>query len=65
MMKERVVLDHNLESMSSQFTHERDTEDKVPIQTQNVYISSIAEVFYNAKLLPRNPLEEGLPTQDE
>eukprot|EP00957_Ditylum_brightwellii_P152079 11579309-Ditylum_brightwellii.AAC.1 len=26
---------------------------------------SIAEVFYNAKLLPKNPLEEGLPIQDE
>ena len=92
MMKDIVVSDYSLESMSRQFTHERDTEDKVPIpiwpciKPKRVHkflvhlvlslgrfetemdlwnAGSIAEVFYNAKLLPRNPLEEGLPTQDE
>ena len=92
MMKELVVSDYSLESMSRQFTHERDTEDKVPItiwpcikpkrvhkflvhlvlslgrfetEMDLWYAGSIAEVFYNAKLLPRNPLEEGLSTQDE
>eukprot|EP00957_Ditylum_brightwellii_P015519 1169097-Ditylum_brightwellii.AAC.1 len=55
-MKELVVLDYSLESMSRQFTYECDTEDKIPIP--------IWPCIKPKRLLPRNQLEEGLPTQD-